>query len=527
MLTLTAVACASILVAWVLYRVQEAFTAYKVDCSIGDQNGCKKAPRLKNWWPLGIDRLIQIWTADADQRLMDLFTFHFRDVGTTLEQKFLGTIAFGTIEPRNLEAMMLSQEKDFGFGLRRQIFFPLLGDGIFTQEGEPWRHSRKMLQPQFGKQQYNGLEIFQVHIDNLLDRISEKSDRLDLQSLFFQLTLDTTTEYLFGRSINSLAGKQSSTGSNFAEAFEIAQNYVVQRFRLLDLYWMIGGKKFRNSCDTVHRFMDSIIDSRYNKAAEDSEGSSRYGLFDAIAESSTDRKALRAQLLNVLLAGRDTTACLLTWTFYHLAQHPDVLSRLNKEIESKLNGRTDFTRDDLKKLGYLENVLKEILRLYPSVPVNTRTAHRTTVLPVGGGPNQESPVLVRKGENVAFCVYAMHRRKDLYGPDAETFRPERWEDENLPLFQNSLSKQWGYLPFNGGPRVCLGQDFALIEASCTVIRILQRYPKVELAMEVPRRDWVGWSSHKTEGCPMTAYERQKMTLVLSMKEGCWVKLSES
>lgn len=171
-----------------------------------------------------------------------------------------------------------------------------------------------MLQPQFGKQQYNDLEIFQIHIDNLLDRISEKKDRLDLQSLFFQLTLDTTTEYLFGRSINSLAGKQSSTGSNFAEAFEIAQNYVVQRFRLLDLYWIIGGKKFRNSCDTVHRFMDSIIDSRYDKAEEDAEGDNRYGLFDAIAESSRDRKALRAQLLNVLLAGRDTTACLLTWT---------------------------------------------------------------------------------------------------------------------------------------------------------------------------------------------------------------------
>ncbi|KAI9927423.1 hypothetical protein MW887_003036 [Aspergillus wentii] len=507
MLSLTAIACASIIVAWALYRAQEAFTAYKVDCSIGVQNGCKKAPRLKNWWPLGIDRLIQIWTADADQRLMDLFTFHFRDVGTTLEQKFLGTIAFGTIEPRNLEAMMSSQEKDFGFGLRRQIFFPLLGDGIFTQEGEPWRHSRKMLQPQFGKQQYNGLEIFQVHINNLLDH--------------------TTTEYLCGRSINSLAEKQCSKGSNFAEEFEIAQNYVVQRFRLLDLYWIIGGKKFRNACDTVHRFMDSIIDSRYDKAKEDPEEKDRYGLFDAIAENSTDRKALRAQLLNVLLAGRDTTACLLTWTFYHLAQRPDVLHRLNAEIESKLNGRTDFTRDDLKKMGYLENVLKEVLRLYPSVPVNTRTAHRTTVLPVGGGPDQDSPVLIRKGENVAFCVYAMHRREDLYGPDAEAFRPERWEDKNLPLFQSTLSKQWGYLPFNGGPRVCLGQDFALIEASCAVIRILQRYPKVELAMEVPRRDWVGWSSHKTEGCPMTAYERQKMTLVLSLKEGCWVKLSES
>lgn len=98
-----------------------------------------------------------------------------------------------------------------------------------------------------------------------------------------------------------------------------------------------------------------------------------------------------------------------------------------------------------------------VLRLYPSVPVNTRTAHRTTVLPVGGGPNLESPVLIRKGENVAFCVYAMHRRTDLYGADAEKFRPERWEDETLPIFQSAVNRQWGYLPFNGGPRVCLGR----------------------------------------------------------------------
>lgn len=202
----------------------------------------------------------------------------------------------------------------FGFGLRRQIFFPLLGDGIFTQEGEPWRHSRKMLQPQFGRQQYNDLKIFQVHIDRLLDRISENSQHIDLQSLFFRFTLDTTTEYLFGRSINSLGEDQGSIGSDFAENFDIAQNYVVQRFRLLDLYWLIGGKRFRNACGSVHRFMDSIIDSRNKSNEEVMEEENRYVFFDAIAENSKDRKALRAQLLNVLLAGRDTTACLLTWT---------------------------------------------------------------------------------------------------------------------------------------------------------------------------------------------------------------------
>ena len=81
----------------------------KSDRKFGAQHDCGRAPRLRNWWPLGIDRLIQIWTADYEQRLMDLFHLHFTDVGTTLEQKFLGTIAYGTTEPKNLEAMMSSK----------------------------------------------------------------------------------------------------------------------------------------------------------------------------------------------------------------------------------------------------------------------------------------------------------------------------------------------------------------------------------------------------------------------------------
>lgn len=76
------------------------------------------------------------------------------------------------------------------------------------------------------------------------------------------------------------------------------------------------------------------------------------------------------------------------------------------------------------------------------MPVNTRTAYQTTILPVGGGSDGQSPVLVRRGENVAYCIYAMHRRKDLYGHDAEDFRPERWEEQNLPLYHNSVSAAW-------------------------------------------------------------------------------------
>lgn len=109
-----------------------------------------------------------------------------------------------------------------------------------------------------------------------------------------------------------------------------------------------------------------------------------------------------------------------------------------------------------------QNITNLALRLFPSVPVNTRTALKTTTLPTGGGPDGLSPVLIRRGENVAYLIYAMHRRKDLYGDDAEEFRPERWEDQSLPLYNDATTSTWGYLPFNGGPRVCLGSKYFTI-----------------------------------------------------------------
>jgi cytochrome P450 len=100
------------------------------------------------------------------------------------------------------------------------------------------------------------------------------------------------------------------------------------------------------------------------------------------------------------------------------------------------------------------------LRLYPPVPVNTCTALRTTVLPTGGGPDRMSPVLIPKGTAVAFSVYTLHRRPDLYSTDTELFCPERW-DEDMLLGCNDTTAKWGYLPFNGGPRICLGSKYSL------------------------------------------------------------------
>lgn len=116
---------------------------------------------------------------------------------------------------------------------------------------------------------------------------------------------------------------------------------------------------------------------------------------------------------------------------------------------------------------------KSALRLYPVVPTNARFANRDTVLPLGGGVNGESPLFIPKGTIVAYSIYSLHRRKDIYGHDALEFRPERWAPEE------GLRPGWGYLPFNGGPRICVGQQFALTEASYTLVRMLQEFERIE------------------------------------------------
>jgi cytochrome P450 len=200
-------------------------------------------------------------------------------------------------------------------GPRRAITYPMFGDGIFTQEGDAWKHSRQILRPQFQHKQYEHLIVFNEAIDDLLVAIEKSIDSkgvVDLQPHFFRFTLDTTTAFLFGESVRSLVAPQSAGEQTFAEAFNTAQEYVAKRFRLLDLYWLIGGRKFRESCEKVNKFADRIIDKNLSRERT-SENRGKYVFLDSVAENTPNRAALRGQIVNILAAGRDTTACLLSW----------------------------------------------------------------------------------------------------------------------------------------------------------------------------------------------------------------------
>lgn len=240
-----------------------------------------------------------------------------------------------TIEPANLEAMLskqfegmpniyltknllLTQSQDFDLGLRTKHFDPLMGSGIFTQNGAAWKHSRELLRPQFASNRYQNFEEVKNCVESLIDQIPAGSV-VDLQPLFFRLTFDTTTFLLFGETLSSLKSNEvAGQESEFAAAFNLGQDYLSHRGRLGQFYWLLNPPAFRTACQTTHAFIDAAVQRALDapKVADQQNGghNKRYVFVDALIERTRDKKALRDQCLNVLLAGRDTTACCLTWT---------------------------------------------------------------------------------------------------------------------------------------------------------------------------------------------------------------------
>ena len=358
-----------------------------------------------------------------------------------------------------------------------------------------------MLRPQFSRDQVADLELEEVHIQDLLMHLpTEPSSnagwtaRVDLQPLLFRLTLDSATEFLFGESVNSqlaalpegLAQRQVAATpdkldwTSFGPAFDSGTMTLGTRGRLVELYWLWSPPSFSRACKSVHKFADYYVDlalksdssSVKESGLEKGQGQKRYVFLQELVAATRDPVELRSQLLNILLAGRDTTAGLLGYFFYEMARHPDVYDRLRKTVLDTFGTYArprDITFANLKGCVPLQHTMQEILRLYPNVPVNSRKAVRDTTLPRGGGPDGTAPVYVKKGQEVGYWVCAMHRRKDLWGEDAEEFRPDRWVGRR---------PGWEFLPFNGGPRICLGQQFALTEAGYVIVRLMQKYDQI-------------------------------------------------
>ncbi|OJJ30782.1 hypothetical protein ASPWEDRAFT_160541 [Aspergillus wentii DTO 134E9] len=437
------------------------------------QHGCQPASSERNKDPiLGFDRVRAMLKASKEHRFLDYSHNRFMQNGFTYEAFMLTRRVIHTADPKNLQVILATNAKDYSIGKRRMNSFrPLLGHGIFAADGKQWEKSRALLRPSFTRDNIADLDIFERHVANLVNCVPADGATVDLQDLFFRMTIDSATQFLFGHSVATLRSDSPAEAYQFSKNYHEAQDGMIRNARLGLLihlhpaYKRSFNRAVAGSRGYVQQFVKQALRSRASQTKDDKLPDC---FLSQLAELTTDETEITDQLLNVLLAGRDTTAGLLSIQFHILARRPDVWAKLKAEVAT-LEGRRP-TFNELRDLKYVSATVNETLRLYPIIPRNVRTAIKDTVLPTGGGPDGTSPVFVAKGQNIGFDVFTLHRRHDIYGPDAEEFKPDRWEN---------LRPGWAYLPFGGGPRKCIGQQFALIQAAYTTTRLVQQFERIE------------------------------------------------
>lgn len=228
--------------------------------------------------------------------------------------------------------------------------------------------------------QVSDLDQLNIHVQHLIEAFPNDNSAFDIQDLFFRLALDSSTDFLFGESVESLVSSHNQTGisekstngkQGFADAFNFSQEILAERGRAGDFYWLVTSKKFREANRVVHQFVDYYVDKALRSTSTDrgdvkdpeKNQNRRYIFLEAVAMQTRDRKALRDQMLNILLAGRDTTSSLLSSVFYFLARHQDVWQALRKEIVDTFGDdrhtRANISFTALKDLQYLRFVLHE------------------------------------------------------------------------------------------------------------------------------------------------------------------------
>lgn len=362
---------------------------------------------------------------------------------------------FVTRDPANVRAIFSTQSADFDISVFRQMsWLPMLGRGIFTTRGRDWKHSRALLRPQFARDVIADVDCEERHVRALMqwlsvDPESKWTGRIDLQPLFFNFTLDTASEFLYGQSVHSQLGRRD--GVDIALHFHQAKVCVHRRIELDKFYWLFNTRRFRESCSFLHRWVDQIVAARLAQLKTQDKKSDKFVLLDELAKETLNPEELRSETLNVLAAGRDTTGALLGWVFYFLARHPRVYAKLRETVIATFGAHPTNTTIDFRRLRsctYLQYVMKEALRVATVIPMNERVALRDTTLPTGGGKDRKGKIFIPAGTQILIPTYAMQHRRDLWGDDVEEFKPERWE---------TRQPGWEFIPFGAGERKCLGR----------------------------------------------------------------------
>ena len=429
-----------------------------------------------------------------------------------------GGLVTVTCDPRNLEHVLKARFDNYPKGpFWHAVFRDLLGDGIFNSDGDTWVAQRKTAALEFTTRTLRTAMSRWVSrsIHARLLPILADAHVVDLQDLLLRLTFDNICGLAFGKDPETLA--RGLPDNAFASAFDRATEATLNRFIFPECVWRC--KKWlglgmettlARSVRHVDRYLSAVIKARnLELSASAAAAATRKDLLSAtphddllsrfMRKGTYSDESLQHVALNFILAGRDTSSVALSWFFWLVSTHPDVERQIVLELCAALaasRGSHDpalwlaspLTFEELDRLVYLKAALSETLRLYPSVPEDSKHVVADDYLPDG--------TFIPAGSSVTYSIYSAGRMKTVWGEDCLQFRPERWLSDDGTRFQPHDS--YRFVAFNAGPRICLGKDLAYLQMKNIAGSVLLRH-RLTVA-----------PGHRVE---------QKMSLTLFMKHG--------
>jgi cytochrome P450 len=374
--------------------------------------------------------------------------------------------------PADIEAVLSKNSANFLKARDYRAMKAVLGEGLLTSEGSFWQKQRKLMQPAFRH------ENIATYAETMVEATSRMLDgwrngeTRDVHEAFMAVTLEIVTKVLFG---SVIPGDAATVAQSLTIMMEDFNRQAGLAFLLPESVPIPTFFRLKRAIEQLDEMIYKLVDSRRTdrRAARNRNGETpRHDLLEMLLSSQDEagsemtNEQVRDEVMTLFLAGHETTANALTWTWYLLAQHPAVAKKLAAEIDDALHGRAPSAAD-VSRLPYTEMVIKESMRVYPPV----WAIGRQSIKPFDAGGYH-----LPAKSNVVILQWTLHRDPRFW-IDPEVFDPERWSPEGA---RYKPVPRFAYFPFGGGPRVCIGAGFAMMEAILLLATVAQRF-RMDLA----------------------------------------------
>jgi cytochrome P450 len=404
-----------------------------------------------------------------------------RDYGDIVWTRFLYVPALFLYHPNEIEYVLATNARNFmkAMTLRSNFFQRLVGNGLLTSEGEEWKRQRRLTSPAFHRHRISNYADTMVNYSNRLTESWQDGETRDVHRDMMRLTLEIVVRCLFSADVSN----------DVDHVGDILKQLVKPFASQATLKWILNNRLPTPDHLQFHRLARQIDSLVYRIIAErrahaNDDGDLLAMLLKARDEdgSQMNDQQLRDEVMTLFLAGHETTALTLAWTWYLLGRNPEVEKRFHRELDEEL-GKREATMADLPRLKFTEQILKESMRLYP--PAYGLGREAINDCEIGGFP-------VPAGTQV-FMFQWVTQRDGRFFDDPAAFKPERWTED----FEARLPK-YAYFPFGGGPRACIGASFAMMEMILVLATIGQKF-RLELVPNHPVETYPAMSLRPRDG----------------------------